>query len=146
MGKKSGFTLIELLVVVIIVAVLAAVGIPLLRDSIVQARASEAAAGLGAVRTTLRTEFARLGAYTVRAAGTAVMGADIGVTANDLNGHYFEDDDYTILSTANTYCITVTGDTAGAAPQGAEVNNLSRSMNDAGSLFANNNCTAPAIN
>ena len=146
MGRKSGFTLIELLVVVIIVAVLAAVGIPLLRDSIVQARASEAAAGLGAVRTAMRTEFARFSAYTVRAAGTAATAANIGVTANDLLGHYFEDDDYTILSTANSYCITVVGDAVGAAPQGTEVAGLTRSMNQNGSMFSTNDCTGTALN
>ena len=42
---QAAFTLIELLVVVIIVAILAAVGIPLLSGNIERARASEADAG-----------------------------------------------------------------------------------------------------
>ena len=142
MGKKSGFTLIELLVVVIIVAVLAAVGIPLLRDSIVQARASEAVAGLGAVRTAMRANYARFGKYTVIVVGTTAANAGIGVSAKDLEGHYFEDDDYTFKSSSDSaYCIGVTGDTTGTAPAGGEVTDVNRSMNAAGTIFTTADCS-----
>src|SRR3989338_5022281 len=48
---RAGFTLIELLVVVIIVAVLAAVGVPLLSANVTRARGTEAETGLGTLRT-----------------------------------------------------------------------------------------------
>ena len=52
--NKAAFTLIELLVVVIIVAILAAVGVPLLSANVRRARASEAESGIGAIRTGVR--------------------------------------------------------------------------------------------
>ena len=140
--NESGFTLIELLVVVIIVAVLAMVGIPLLQGNINRARLTEADAGLGAIRTAMRAQQAEFAAFPVIAAGTAATAAGIGIAAGDLTGRYFEDDDYTFngATTATTYCASVTGDTAGAAPRGADVNGLSRSANQAGTLFNSANC------
>src|SRR3989338_4199751 len=98
MRKNAAFTLIELLVVVIIVAVLAAVGIPLMAGQISRARASEAEAGLGTVRTALRSYFAEKQDYT------GATFANIGVnrvTGNlslddDLDGRWFSDDGYSI--------------------------------------------------
>jgi len=47
--RNGGFTLIEVLVVVIIVAILAAVGVPIYTNYVKQARASEAQSAIGAI-------------------------------------------------------------------------------------------------
>ncbi|MBS1272119.1 MAG: Fimbrial protein [Candidatus Marinimicrobia bacterium] len=47
--RDDGFTLMEVLVVVIIVAILAAVGVPIYTSYVEQARASEAQSAIGAI-------------------------------------------------------------------------------------------------
>ena len=47
--REDGFTLMEVLVVVIIVAILAAVGVPIYTSYVEQARASEAQSAIGAI-------------------------------------------------------------------------------------------------
>ena len=135
-SKNRGFTLIELLVVVIIVAVLAAVGLPLMQGNINRARASEAEAGLGTIRTGLRAYFAENRTY----AGATL--ANIGISTNagisppgDLDGRFFDDNDYSLPAagttlTATAYCIGVTGGTGGTvirSPPGTETGSLLRS-------------------
>ena len=133
--KQLGFTLIELLVVVIIVAVLASVGIPLLSGNIARARASEAEAGLGAIRTGLRSYFAENRTYV------GATFANIGITTNagnnngDLDGRFFDDNDYTLDTlAATTYCIEVTGVAPNDAPRAADVAGVVRSMNQDGTI------------
>src|SRR3990167_8886774 len=65
---RAGFTLIELLVVVIIVAVLAAVGVPLLSANVTRARGTEAETGLGTLRAALRAYGVENSAYTTTVA------------------------------------------------------------------------------
>ena len=139
--NRAAFTLIELLVVVIIVAVLAAVGIPLLSASVQRARNSEAESGLGTIRTGMRAELAELGAPGFTGIPALV---DIGIGTNDLLGRFFEDNDYSIpTASGNSYCITVQGDGPdgtgvngnGLALKGSQVNGVWRAMNQDGSLF-----------
>ena len=146
--NQKGFTLIELLVVVIIVAVLAMVGVPLLQGNIQAARFTEADAGLGMIRTAMRGMQAQNGGFPVIAAGTAAVGSVNGLAAGDLTGRFFEDDDYVFpaITTTTLYCARVTGDTAGAAVRGNQVNGISRSMNQNGDLFNTADCTGTAIN
>ncbi len=135
-SKQAAFTLIELLVVVIIVAVLAAVGIPLLSANVVRAKASELEAGLGTARTGLRAKFAELGTYPDIPAGTLVTAADIGLRAGDLNGRFCTDSCYKVTSNATTYCISADGNLAGAAAKGADADSKSvkRAMDQDGKL------------
>ena len=134
--NKIGFTLIELLVVVIIVAVLAAVGIPLLTGNVERARASEAEAGLGTIRTSLRAKFAEFSSYASANALTPIN-ANIGLKAGDLNGRFFDDNAYTAIgANATQFCATANG-TASTAPQAPKVQGTSlvqRSMNQDGNI------------
>ena len=153
--NESAFTLIELLVVVIIVAILAAVGVPLLSANVQRARASEAEAGLGTVRTALRSYFAENQTY-VGAALATNLGLNF-VTGNgslddDLDGRWFSDDAYTLGGlSATAYCITANGanslafrhaqiDGTGSIPV------LVRSMNQDGSIFGLASCAGTALN
>ena len=52
--NRAGFTLVELMVVAVIVAILAAVAIPLMSANKTRAMATEAEAGCGTIRTAFR--------------------------------------------------------------------------------------------
>ena len=90
MLEKKGFTLIELMVVILIVAILAAVAIPILRGRIESAKWSEGAAIAGTIKTAAKVCYAEdpctapTGACTVAVTLTA-----LGFQAADLTGEYF---------------------------------------------------------
>ena len=135
--SRAGFTLIELMVVAIIVAILAAVAIPLMSANKKRAMATEGEAGLGSVRTALRAMFAESGAYNLdlnKAAITAPCSVTNipGVGANDLNGKYFQSGNYSLTAVgANTYTLQVQGnpttDVAGVTITLNEQGNWNRS-------------------
>ena len=113
--SQAGFTLIELMVVAIIVAILAAVAIPLMSANKKRAMATEAEAGLGSVRTALRAMFAESGAYNLDL-NHALITAPVSVTnipgvgSGDLDGKYFTSPDYSLTAVgANTYTIQAQG-------------------------------------
>ena len=138
---RSGFTLIELLIVVIIVAVLAGVGVPLLSANVQRARASEADAGLGTIRTGIRAYIAE---NTTLPAALSL--AQVGVASGDLTGRYFSDASFTIAPTVSTvlYCIGANGatSTAFAHAQVQAPNLVRHSMDQNGTIFtASTDCT-----
>ena len=139
--NKVGFTLIELLVVVIIVAVLAAVGLPLLTGNVERARLSEADAGLGAVRTGMRALLAEKASYA-SASGLTPIAANIGLKAGDLNGRFFDDDDYLSLTAgATTFCSVLTGSgNTTFAKRANQVAGLSRAIDQDGHIYADAGC------
>jgi prepilin-type N-terminal cleavage/methylation domain-containing protein len=118
--RKGGFTLVELMVVAIIVAILAAVAIPLMSANKKRAAATEAEAALGSVRTALRAMYAESGAYNKNLNGATLTAAGgvfaiPGVSAGDLDGKYFKDTCYSLtVLTATTYTIQASGAGAGA--------------------------------
>ena len=116
-SSKAGFTLVELMVVAIIVALLAAVAIPLMSANKKRAAATEGEAGLGTLRSCFRAIYAEKGVYNQNLNGAAInvaaaVGNVPGVSAGDLNGKYFVDANYTVTSvSASNYTVQVVGTT-----------------------------------
>jgi len=125
MKNRKGFTLIELMVVILIVGILAAVAIPIMRGRIDQAKWSEANSAAGSIRTAVRAYIAEKGP-TYSYAGlvgttlaTAATRQALGFNANDLDGKYFNQADYSITAvTADppSCAISVTSTKAGGPP------------------------------
>ena len=109
--KKFGFTLVELMVVAVIVAILAAVAIPLMSANKKRAIATEAESTLGTIRSAMRALYAQKGAYNVDLNGTTIsaLSGVPGVTVADLKGRYFLDTDYSITVGASTYSAQAKG-------------------------------------
>ncbi len=121
MRNRKGFTLIELMIVVIIVAVLAAIVVPLMTSRINKAKWSEAKAAMGQIATALRAQVAELQA--VPADLTLITG--LGFKANELDGKYFVQNDYAVtgctyndVTGALSYTITATAGARPGAPTG----------------------------
>jgi type II secretion system protein G len=126
MKSKSGFTLVELMVVAIIVAILAAVAVPLMTWNKKKAYATEAQTGLGSIRTAMQVYKSEYGHFPTALAGTHPYAiASFTIKTNDLAGKYYLDDDYTVESAAATYTATATGSTG-------EVNALTMTLNQDG--------------
>ncbi len=138
-NRKRGFTLVELMVVAIIVAILAAVAIPMMMRNRQRAMITEAESGLGTMRTALRAMFAQTRAYNVTPTGTALAAgaaaADIpGIQVGDLDGRYFDDDAYSIRAIgANTFTLVAQGDDSGAG-EAAEVAGILITLNQDGAI------------
>ena len=102
----SAFTLIELMIVVVIVAILATAAIPLYTGLTRDAEWAEAIAGAGQIHSACRTRIGRAGDLTGVSDYT-----DVGVETTDLDGKYFENDDYDLTvddADEGEYTITVT--------------------------------------
>lgn len=109
--SKSGFTLVELMVVAIIVAILAAVAIPLMMGNKNRAIATEAQAGLGTIRTAMQVYKAEHGGFPNPGSGHPHDTAGLTIKSGDLQGKYFLDNDYSYVSTSSNYTATATGST-----------------------------------
>ncbi|MDO8301661.1 MAG: prepilin-type N-terminal cleavage/methylation domain-containing protein [Sedimentisphaerales bacterium] len=104
--KRKGFTLIELMVVILIVAILAAVAIPIMRGRLEAAKWSEGKAMMGTIATALRAYQAERGEGTATNQGPqpAVTGntaPTLGFTTADLTGTYFSAAEFSISAYAN---------------------------------------------
>ncbi|RKY11917.1 MAG: hypothetical protein DRP65_02835 [Planctomycetota bacterium] len=97
--SRKGFTLVELMVVILIVAILAAVAIPIMRGRIDAAKWSEGKAMMGTIATAIRAYCAELdndlGDLTALDFDT-----DLGFRAGDLAGTYFDQGNFSIISGA----------------------------------------------
>jgi prepilin-type N-terminal cleavage/methylation domain-containing protein len=111
---KNGFTLVELMIVALVVAILAAVAIPMMTGNVGRARATEAEAALGMIRSNLRTMYSQtrdyrdtgnldeLGNRILIEAEDRVVDVVPGMQEGDLDGRFFSDDCYTIRSIDRT--------------------------------------------
>jgi prepilin-type N-terminal cleavage/methylation domain-containing protein len=135
---QKGFTLVELMIVVIVVGVLAAVAIPMYTLASEKAKASEAVAALGSIRTAMRSYYAEHGTY-INASfvdGAAVTVGDIlDVTDSDLMGRYFSTECYSFNGppTATAYSIECDG-SASTAAYGVEVSSVVRYIDQSGTV------------
>jgi len=92
MKSRKGFTLIELMIVVVIVAVLAALVVPLLLSRVEKARYSEGKAIASQIATAVR-------AYAVEAdtvSATPDLEADLGFKSNELDAKWFDQTDMSV--------------------------------------------------
>ena len=132
MAKKrdrSGFTLVELMVVIMIVAILAAVAVPLMRGRIDTAKWSEGKTMMGTIATALRAYGAEKGD-----AGTWPPSlVQLGFVAGDLTSTYFVDTDFgynpapaynSLVTPSLTYTITCTPSTTTLVPATATLSHL----------------------
>jgi len=94
---RGAFTLVELMIVVVIVAILAAVAVPIYRGNVEAARMSEGIAGCGTIRTAARVYIAMHSSLP-----EDVDLAELGIEDDDLDGRYFDVDSYTFTRDAAT--------------------------------------------
>ena len=123
MRNRKGFTLIELMVVILIVGILAAVAVPIMRGRIDAAKWSEANASAGSVRTAVRAYIAEKGAtwdYSDITGGLDTVGSILGFSATDLDGTYFNQEDYvtSAVDGAAGTCVVTVVSTKGGGPSG----------------------------
>ena len=125
-NRKAGFTLVELMVVAIIVAILAAVAIPLMSGNKKRAMCTEAETALGTLRTQLRVMYAETSTYATNANGTALNSATAiwqvpGIAQADFAGKYWSTNSYSFLTNPVTfngtnYTLQADGSQAGCDP------------------------------
>ena len=114
LNRQNGFTLVELMIVLTIVAVLAAVAIPLMHGRIDSAKWSEGNAAAGTIRTAVSTyvfETSVANAQAVligRTLAEAQVQTNLGFGPFDLSGTYFVPGDYTITNITATGVAVVT--------------------------------------
>jgi prepilin-type N-terminal cleavage/methylation domain-containing protein len=120
--NNQGFTLVELMVVAIIVAILAAVAIPLMTANKRRAIATEAEAGCGTIRTALRIYYAEHNSYPT--GGVQAATALVGIGDGDLDGTYFSQECYTFDPAAETFVIEADGDSGNTAPKEADAEGI----------------------
>ena len=124
----KGFTLVELMVVIFIVAILAAVAIPLMQGNIDKSKWSEACSAAGTIRRGIRTYAGETSVATAQGLvgnnlSDAATEEALGFIGTDLEGTYFTAADYTITAVngAGIPTITVTGGSKPKSPTGTYV-------------------------
>jgi len=143
-GKThKGFTLVELMVVLLIVAILAAVAIPLYSGRIDSSKWTEADAAAGTIRTAVRSYWSQMGgaSYTGNygtdlSGGVATFGPKLGINPADLSGTYFGSGCYNIdsVNAATGNCIITIDATADPGPGGAPSSPSTKTMDEDGYL------------
>jgi len=117
--NKRGFTLIELMVVAIVVAVLAAVAIPLMSGNRGRAVATEGQTGCSIIATAARLYFTEHNVLPDEASGAALRALP-GIATMDLSGSYFNESGYSYRPTG-TRAFMVTATARATAPAQGDV-------------------------
>jgi prepilin-type N-terminal cleavage/methylation domain-containing protein len=100
--SKKGFTLVELMVVILIVAILAAVAIPIMRGRVDSAKWSEGKAMMGTIATGIRAYCAEVDKNIADLSELSpeinqdLFWASLGFRDGDLDGTYFEESNFKI--------------------------------------------------
>lgn len=96
MKNRKGFTLVELMVVILIVAILAAVAIPIMRGRINAAKWSEGKASAGTIATAIRALAAEKGDSGTTGTSIYADGGtpNLGFEQTDMDGTYFTNQCY----------------------------------------------------
>lgn len=135
MRSEKAVTLIELVIVMTIMAVLATIAIPLYYGARSEFKASEAVNGLGAIRKALWMYRAEHGLYPVHADTVQVDSLGLDLANDDLQGRYFDNNDYTYTGDATTFTLMATGGTdPDTAPNADEVDGIVRTINQDGDI------------
>ena len=93
---NNGFTLVELMVVVFIVAILAAVAIPICKGKVDKAKWSEAKAMMGTIAVAIRGWCAEDGGVNGSTVPSSLT--ELGFSAGDCTGSFFSDGDYSSIT------------------------------------------------
>ena len=136
--SKAGFTLVELMVVAIIVAILAAVAIPLMTGNKKKAWATEAQAGLGTLRTAFQVYKAENGGWPTGLNGLPMSATvtNLTVKMGDLDGKYFTSAGYTFTTvTTSNYLMTAVGAGTANGPAATDTVTLDNNGNFGGTLL-----------
>jgi len=114
--KKRAFTLIEMMAVMLVLAILAAVVIPIVRGRTEQAKWSEAAATAGSIRMAMRAYHAENSVAAVAMVDSTVdtIQETLGFASGDLTGRHFQAGNFKITDVDGNGNATITV----AAPAG----------------------------
>ncbi len=108
-ADHKGFTLVELMITVVIVGILASVAIPLYQANVKRAKAAEADAILGTIRTALRVYYAENGSYPTATDVYPWNVSGLEIDSADVIGKYFPATAFKLTSSSTSYTIKATG-------------------------------------
>ena len=98
MQSRKGFTLTELMIVILIVAILAAVAVPIFQGRLDSAKWSEGKVAMGTIAIALRMYAAEKGAGGNYGKNSPTL-EELECTAGDLQGKYFDISNYKVSNT-----------------------------------------------
>jgi len=135
---QRGFTLVEMLIVMVVIGILATVAIPMYQLVPERSRATEADAGLGAIRSAMRVYYGEHGTYANGSfvdGGAVTVGGILSVSDTDLAGRYFSTECYTFDGApgANTFTIECDGANS-TAPYASEADGIVGTIDQDGQL------------